>query len=380
MSVPAYPDILADLLAQYRNIYGTNVYLGTDSADYQWISVIAAKVADTMQAVQLAYNARSPLTAIGSALDSIVKLNGIARKTASFSTCPLTITGTPNAVIANGVAKDVNGYLWSLPASATVGAGGSVIVTATCQTPGNVNASIGQITLIATPAAGWVAVTNAAAAVPGLPVESDAVLRGRQSLSVALPSRTLLAGTVAAIAATAGVTRYNVLENPTNAADTYGNPAHSITCIIEGGANADIAQAIYNNRGIGCFTNGTTSVTVTDAYTGSSLAIAFSRPAYVPVYVSLSIHALTGYTTATTAAIQAAITSYLNSLQIGQLVVLSELYGAALTVRPNPDAPVFSIRALTLGTAASPSGTADVAIAFNQVAQGTAANVVLTQV
>jgi hypothetical protein len=60
--------------------------------------------------------------------------------------------------------------------------------------------------------------------------------------------------------------------------------------------------------------------------------------------------------------------------------VLSELYGAALTVRPNPEAPIFSIRALTLGASANPTGTADVAIAFDHVAQGIAANVVLTQV
>ena len=230
------------------------------------------------------------------------------------------------------------------------------------------------------PAAGWTGVSNAASAVVGQPVESDAQLRARQAISVALPSHTLLAGTQAAIAALAGVTRYNILENPTNSTDSYGNPAHSVTCIVEGGVNASVAQAIYNNRGIGCFTNGTTSVTVTDSFTGATMAIAFSRPTYVPLYVSLSVHALAGFTTATQTAIQAALVSYLNSLQIGQTVVLSELYGAALSVRPNPDAPMFSIRSLTLGTSASPTGTADVAINFNQVAQGLSGNVVLTLV
>ena len=72
--------------------------------------------------------------------------------------------------------------------------------------------------------------------------------------------------------------------------------------------------------------------------------------------------------------------SYLNSLQIGELVVLSELYGAALTARSNPDSPIFSIRALTLGTSASPTATADLAMNYNQVAQGVSGNVVLTVV
>ena len=160
--------------------------------------------------------------------------------------------------------------------------------------------------------------TNAAPAIPGQPVESDSLLRARQSLSVALPSMTMLAGTIAAIAATPGVTRYNILENPTGSTDSYGNPPHSITCVVENGSNAAIAQAIYNNHGIGCYTNGTTAQTVTDSYTGQTYTVNFSRPTYVPVYVSLSVHALAGYTTATTTAIQTAITNYLNSLQIGQ--------------------------------------------------------------
>ena len=110
------------------------------------------------------------------------------------------------------------------------------------------------------------------------------------------------------------------------------------------------------------------------------MPISFDRPTYVPVYVSVSVHALTGFTSATETAIQTAIVNYLNSLQIGELVVLSELYGAALTVRPNPDQPMFSIRALTLGLTASPSLTADVSMNYFQVAQGSAANVVLTLV
>jgi uncharacterized phage protein gp47/JayE len=81
---------------------------------------------DAIEAVQLAYNARSPLTAVGADLDSIVKLNGIARKTASASTAALTLTGSPGAVITNGVAKDQNGYLWNLPSIVTIGSGGTV--------------------------------------------------------------------------------------------------------------------------------------------------------------------------------------------------------------------------------------------------------------
>lgn len=374
LTIPSYSDIQANLLGQYRNIYGQNVYLGVDSADYQWISAIAAKIGDTMQAMQLAYNARSPLTAIGADLDSLVKLNGIARKAASYSSVTLTITGTAGAVINNGIAKDVNGQLWNLPSPTTIGAGGTVTVSATAAAAGNVNAAIGQVSNIATPTAGWVSVTNPSAATPGLPVEMDSQLRARQSLSVALPSKTMLAGTIAAIAATPNVTRYNVIENPTGSTDAYGTPAHSITCVVENGTDLAVATAIYNNRGIGCLTNGTTSVNV------GSMPIAFTRPTVVPIYVTMDVHGLTGYTSATLTAIQTAIVNYLNSLQIGELVVPSELYGAGLTARVDPTNPIFSLRNLKLGTSPSPAGTTDISINYNQVAQGATANVVLNVV
>lgn len=380
LSIPTYSEVLSDAVAQYRNIYGQTAYLDIDSADYQYISIFALKLADAFNALQLAYNARSPLTAVGAALDGIVKVNGIARKVASASTCVVTVTGANGAVINNGIVKDIAGYLWALPATVTIGATGNANVIATCATPGSIAPAIGDVSLIATPQAGWTAVTNSTTAIVGQPIETDAQLRARQALSVAAPAITMLAGTTAQIAAVSGVARYNIIENPTNATDSNGTPAHSITCVVEGGADADIASAIYLNRGIGCYTNGSVSVTVTDVYTNASMPIRFTRPSYVPVYVSLSISALAGYTSATPVDIKNAIATYLNSLQIGQTVVLSELYGAALSVRPNANAPQFSIRSLTLGASASPSGTNDLAMTYAQVAQGVVANIVTTLV
>lgn len=379
LTVPTYPDTISDLVAQYKTIYGQNTYIPEDSADYQMMSAFVAKVADTMSAAVLAYNARSPLSAVGAGLDGIIKVNGLTRKRASSSVATLLLTGVPNTPLNNCAAQDENGFLWSLPAQVTIGAGGTVSVQASCQTTGAIVAAAGQINQRATPTAGWVSVTNPLDAVPGLPIELDSALRARQSISVALPSLTRLEATIAGIARTPGVTRYNVLENPTGSVDAYGNPAHSVSCVVEGGLDADVAQAIYANRGIGPFTNGTTTVTVTGA-SGNTMPIRFSRPAYVPIYVSLSVHPLLGYTSDTTAAIKAALVAYQNSLQIGELVVQSELVGATLSVRPNPDLPMFSVRALTLGTAATPTLTDDIPMTYGQVASGVLANIVLTLV
>jgi hypothetical protein len=135
-------------------------------------------------------------------------------------------------------------------------------------------------------------------------------------------------------------------------AGTFLGPAHSITAVVEGGVNSDIGLAIYTNRGVGCMTSGATTVTVADPLNPAiTMPISFDALGYVQVYVVLSVHALAGFTSATQAAIQTAVVNYLNSLGIGQNVVFSEIYGAALSARPNPDQPLFSIRSGQIGAA-----------------------------
>ena len=367
LTVASYDSILADNILAYLNIYGANQYVAPDSAIYQLLSILSLKQADQNAALQLNYNQSSPQTAVGAGLDRVVKMNGLARLSFTYSTCPLTCTGTPGLVLNNCFAQDQVGNLWALPASVTI-VGGSVTVVATCTTPGNVTAEPGTINIIASPVSGpggsWTGVTNAAAATPGDPVEADSSLRARQSVSVALPALTPIAATVAAVLATAGVTRVapgyptpggpgSSIENPTGATDSWGNPAHSITMVVEGGTDAAVALSIYLKKTIGCLTNGTTSSLVTDPNTGYQETISFYRPSYVQPYIGMYLHGLTGFSTATVAAVQAALVDYLNSLAIGEEVVYSSLYIAAGSVMPNDSQPEFSIKGVTLGTTAS---------------------------
>lgn len=380
LTIADYADILADNLTQTQAIYGQNIYLGTDSPLYQLLSVISAKQADGNLGLQLLYDSKSPQTAIGAALDSLIKLNGLVRNSAFPSTCVVTLSGAPNTNIAQGVIRDVNGILWDLPANTVISNSGTATATATCETPGPIAANTNTLTGINSPQAGWTSVSNAGPAIVGEGVETDSALRARQTLSVALPALTTLGSTLAAVAATPGVTRYNVLENPTGTTDSFGNPAHSLTAVVEGGTNLAVATAIYGKHGIGCFTNGTTSQVVTDPFTGSTFTVNFDRPSYVPIFVTMTVHGLAGYTSSVLTEIQTAIVTYLNELQIGEEVTYSAMYGVALSVMPNLVSPQFSVKSVALGTSASPTGTSDLVLTFNQVSQGVTANVIVTAV
>lgn len=307
-------------------------------------------------------------------------MNGLVRLPATYSTCAVTITGTPATVITNGQIRDINGNLWNLPASVTIPGGGTTSQQVTASDAGAVSANPGDLSTIATPTAGWISVQNSTAAIPGQPIEPDSRLRARQAISVALPSRTRLAGTIAGLEQTLNVSRVAVLENATSALDANSLPPHSITAIVEGGTDLDVATTIFNNRGIGPYTNGNVAVTVVDPATQFLTEIRFDRPTYVAPYVSITVHGTTGFTSATVTQIQKDIVAYLNALEIGANVTYGEIWGAALNARSNPDAPIFAIRSVFLGLTPSPTGTSDLTLAYYQVSEGLMANVVVTTV
>ena len=348
LSIPSYSDILNYLVGQAQAIFGQSVYLGPDSADYQLLSVVAYMIYETDLALQAAYNQRSPATALGSGLDALVALNGIQRLAATYSTAPGTVTGTAGTVITNGLVQDTAGNTWALPTTVVIGSNGTADVTVTCQTSGPVAAAVGAISSIVTPVAGWTAFTNTAAATLGSSVETDSALRARQAISTAQPSQTVLEGLEGALAALPGVTRFKVYENDTGSPDGNGLPAHSITCVVDGTASQQaIADTIWTYKGPGSLANGNILVPVTDQY-GVTTNIGFDTPTYRFIDVVVTVTQLTGYTTSTTAAIQAAVASFLNGFGIGQTVYPSGIWGAALSADPTPATPTFAVTAVTI--------------------------------
>ncbi|AOK62009.1 hypothetical protein WM29_23050 [Burkholderia ubonensis] len=376
ITAPSYAEILDYWQTKYRSIYGQDTYLEPDSKDGQLLAVISAAFNDSNSVAIAVYQSFSPATAQGAALSSNVKINGIARKVASYSSADLVLVGQAGATITNGAAKDGNDVKWLLPATVTIPPSGTITVTATCATIGAVAARAGTINQIATPAFGWQTVTNPADAAAGAPVEKDAVLRQRQTVSTALPSLTVLDGIIGAVANVAGVTRYVAYENDTDATDANGLPRHSISLVIEGGDATAIANAIAVKKTPGSPTYGTTAVVVTDIY-GRPITIKFFRPTAAPIASTVTLKALAGYTTQTGQQIQQAVSDYVNGVQIGGGLSGSVEWGDALTAANSVGGGVtFKLSGLTLSGPRG-AGAPDVALLFNEAACCTPASVTL---
>jgi len=110
-------------------------------------------------------------------LDSQTKQLANGQHPSLFSTCEVTLRGSPRATVAatvtRGVVQDTNGNKWALPPLVTIPKSGKTTVMATSMTPGPVTARPGQITIIVNPTAGWIAVTNDSPATPGHSIEAQ---------------------------------------------------------------------------------------------------------------------------------------------------------------------------------------------------------------
>lgn len=252
------------------------------------------------ETIQQAYNSKDPNKATRVDLDTICALTGTVRNSGTPSNVTLTLTGVPGTVITAGktVESVANGSKWTIDQTMTLDVSGSATVGATCTVVGPTEAGAATITRISDTVGGWTAVTNAAPATPGTEVEVDSSLRIKRATAVGRPGNNQIDSTLGELYAVSGVRRVKAYENDTNSASVsadnpYGLPAHSMSYIIDGGADADVAMAIYIKKNPGVLLNQAAtpvSVVVTSPkYPSNQKNIRFSRPLYVDMNIVVTI-------------------------------------------------------------------------------------------
>jgi len=378
ISAPDYQTILSTITSYFQQIYGTDAYIDPDSKDGQMIALYALGIHDANNAMITVYNSFSPATAQSGALSSNVKINGIVRKAAMKSTADLLITGTPGTLLAAATVRDSNGALWDLPPNVNIDVSGTMTVTATSRINGVVTAQAGTIIQIATPTLGWFTATNPLAATAGNNAETDQQLRQRQARSTALPSQTTLDGIDGALLDVDGVTRVRIYENDTNVTDSNGLPAHSISCVVDGGDSTEIATVISKKKDQGTSTFGTTSIDIIGKY-GEPKTINFSRPVIAEIFVNINLSVYAGYTSSVADSIKAEVSKYINSLSIGDDVLVSRVYSPAnLGVMSGGDSRYYDINSLTIGKSVTSAAASNIDIAYNEAASSDIANINIT--
>lgn len=377
--MPTYPEVLEKRTAEFRGIFGEDVYLEADSQEGQMLAAVATAEYDAYQLAESVYNSYSPQGGQGVGLSRSVKINGITRKKHTYSTVDLLIVGQPGTVITNGIAKDVAEQFWLLPAEVVIPLSGEITMTATAKEPGAIQAAAGDINIIATPTRGWQSVTNSLAAMPGVDAEKDGPLRGRQRVSTALPSKTVLEGMAGAVANLKDVTRSKPYENDTKVEDGNGMPPNSVTMVVEGGDATEIATTMAMKKTPGAAFVGDVSQVVPDKY-GMPTVVRFFRPTEVAIDVEIAITPRAGYVSPTSDTIKKNVVAYLNSLGIGKFILLSKLYTPVNAAEPVEEQRSFDITSLTIARHGQAKAADNIAIQYTEVAIGDVANIIVSGV
>lgn len=368
-----YPAFLQWLTAKYQGIYGEDVYIDPDSMDGEFLAILAKALYDTAALGASIYNSFSPLTAQGVGLSRVVKINGIRRNRPSFSTVTLTIVGSAGTVINNGVATDDLDQKWLLPALVTIPNTGTIDVVATAERIGLVTAEPNTITSIFTPTRGWQSVTNAAAAIPGDAVESDAQLRNRQAQSTSLPAITPLDATLAAVANVEGVSKVQGYENYTDSTDSLGLPPHSTCVVTVGGDQTEIATQILRKKTPGTNPVGNTGpITVPDAR-GMPVQIRYSQAVTASIQVTVNIVAVAGWSNDYIDDIKQAVAEAINLLPIGAVIYYTALFVPALLVG-TPAYGTFSLTSIAIGKNGGGQSSSNIALAQGTNAENPVCN------
>lgn len=380
ISAPTYEEILEYFQTQARNIFGSDINLDADTQDGQLIAIVSAAFNDLNAQSIATYNSFNPQTAIGTALDNVVAVNGLVRKQASYSTADLRIVGQAGTLIENGFAIDTFERHWNLPESVVIPISGEVTVTATCEEIGSITAEANSINRIGNPTLGWQTVNNPLAANVGDPIETDTALKARQAKSTALPSISLWEGIVASLLNLDGVDRVAGINNDTDQTDANGVPAHSIAMIVDGGEIQAIGETIFKKKGEGTGTYGSIESQYIDSL-GYVNRVYFSRPDAINVAVTITIKPNANYVSVDGDAIKARIEEYIDSLGIGESVNLIRVISAAVAMGANDMNKKFDVQSLVMGEVGETLTATDIPVAWNQVADCDPENitVVVTQ-
>ena len=302
LQVDSYTTLLNNIQSDMNSIYATDgdlINFDSSTPDGQFTNILAQIGSDMRELIQEVYNSFDPEKCTGVVQDSRYALNYITRKGGSFTVQNIAITvnktvtlqgldsnyNDPNA--ASYTVSDDAGNLWYLIDTTTLTAG-TTSLPFRAQNLGLIQPTIGTITNQVTKVIGVTSVINTVAPTTlGEDQESDAEFRIRRDRSTATLGQNNYDSMTGQLLELDGVTDVQVHVNNTSSTDSTGTAAYTVWVIVEGGANSDIANVIYQNS-TGLPTRGSVSVDV-PSVSGQVFSTSFDRVNPVALYIQFDL-------------------------------------------------------------------------------------------
>lgn len=299
LQLQRYDETLNQVQTDMNSIYATDgnlINFDSSTPDGQFTNVLAQIATDNRELVQDVYNSFDPDKVSGILQDIRYSLNYLVRNGGTFTiqnidvTCDSTVTlqgldDKYNDINASAYCVSDNaGNNWYLIDTTTIIAGTHSLPFRS-QNMGLVQPTIGTIVNQVTKVLGVTSVINSIAPTTlGVTQESDENFRIRRSRSTATYGQNNNDAMLGQILALEGVTdARNFVNIPGNADYNPNIPDYVVWNIVEGGANDDIANVIYQNSN-GLPTYGDVSIDVL-ATSGQVFNTKFDRAKPVALYI-----------------------------------------------------------------------------------------------
>ncbi|WP_257797844.1 baseplate J/gp47 family protein [Aggregatibacter actinomycetemcomitans] len=244
---------------------------------------------DIEELAENVYRQLDPDVATGAWLEQRVAYAGLMRRAASYSYLrSVVLTGEPLTQLYAGiVVSDPHKVRWVLNANVQLGSNGSARADFRSEELGAFNLAKNTNLTIETVTLGLNAATTLENAEIGVEEETDQQLRERFFISRTKNAQNSADAIQSKISALPDVKQVKVLENNTKQRDKNGVEPHSLNVIVDGGADNQIAQVIYENKGAGVGLQGGTETTLT--INNERRTLRFDRVVQVDVQVSNQI-------------------------------------------------------------------------------------------
>lgn len=298
LQVDSYNTLLETIQTDLNSIYATDgetINFDSETPDGQFTNILAQMGTDTRELAQEVYNSFDPDKCSGVVQDSRYSLNYITRNGGTFTIQNIDVTVNQTVTLqgldanyndTNAAAYTVSddaGNLWYLVDTTTLQPGTESLPFRS-KNMGLVQPTIGTITTQVTTVLGVTSVINSVAPTTlGTEQETDAQFRVRRSRSTERRGQNNIDSMLSQILDLEGVSDATTWVNSGTETDSTGTPAGYVWVIVEGGANADIADVIYTNS-CGRGMRGEVSVEV-PAVSGQIFNVNFDRPTPVPLYI-----------------------------------------------------------------------------------------------
>lgn len=362
-------DILNDIETREKTAFGATINTGGEGVLGQLNATFAAAVAEQWEVLNAVYRSFYPDSATGEALDNVAAITGATRLPATKSTATITCTGTVGTFLSTGrvISRDSTGSRWVSTEDATIGGGGTVDVAFESEEFGPIVLTSGSSLTIETPVAGWSSASISTDATLGRDLETDAEFRLRREQLLRAQGAATIEAIKADLLLVDGVLQVFVYENVSLVTDGRSLPPKSIECIVNGGTDEDVAEAIFLTKAAGIETYGhppnDETETVTDSM-GIDHTIKFTRADPVPIYIELEVDVnAAAYPSDGDAQIKEALAALGGTLGLGETVVYERFQAEVFAISGVVDCPVFKI-----DDTDPPTGTSNITIDNREIA------------